>query len=210
MAPAPDNDFSLEGRHVRLEPLGERHAEALAAAAAADPELYRWTVVPQGPAATLAYIRKALAAQTAGAAVPFAIVRTADGAVLGSTRLYDLETWAWPAGHARHGRSSPDVCEIGHTWLSAGAIRTAANTEAKLLLLTHAFETWQVLRVCLKTDSRNARSRAAIERLGGRFEGLWRAHMLAADGAVRDSARYSILAPEWPEAKQRLQARLRD
>jgi RimJ/RimL family protein N-acetyltransferase len=150
------------------------------------------------------YIDTALAWQSAGTAVPFAIVRVADGAAIGSTRLWDLERWAWPADHPRHGRSNPDVCEIGHTWLASSAIRTGVNTEAKLLMLTHAFETWGVLRVCLHTDERNARSRAAIERIGGKFEGILRAHRMAADFTPRNSARYSILADEWPDLKQRL------
>jgi len=102
------------------------------------------------------------------------------------------------------GRTVPDTCEIGYTWLTRSAIRTAANTEAKLLMLTHAFETWQVLRVCLHTDVRNQRSRAAIERIGGKFEGILRAHRMAADYIARDSARFSIVAAEWPEVKQRL------
>jgi RimJ/RimL family protein N-acetyltransferase len=128
--------------------------------------------------------------------------------VIGSTRFFDLERWAWPAGHARHVRSNenqtPDACEIGYTWLAPSAIRTAANTEAKLLMLTYAFETWQVLRVCLHTDVRNQRSRDAIERIGGKFEGILRAHRMAADFIARDSARFSIVAAEWPEAKGRL------
>ena len=90
------------------------------------------------------------------------------------------------ASHPRHGRANPDVCEIGYTWLTRSAIRTAANTEAKLLMLTHAFETWQVLRVCLHTDARNQRSRAAIERIGAKFEGILRAHRMAADFTPRD------------------------
>jgi RimJ/RimL family protein N-acetyltransferase len=117
---------------------------------------------------------------------------------------YSLETWAWPEGHARHGRLHPDVCEIGYTWLTRDAIRTAANTEAKLLMLTHAFEVWQVLRVCLHTDARNLRSQAAIERIGGKFEGVLRAHRMAADFVSRDSYRYSIVAAGWPEAKRKL------
>ncbi len=90
--------------------------------------------------------------------------------VVGSTRFFDLDQWAWPQGHPRHGRREPDVCEIGYTWLTSSAIRTPVNTEAKLLMLTHAFESWQVLRVCLHTDMRNLRSRAAIERIGGRHD----------------------------------------
>ena len=120
----------------------------------------------------------------------------------------DVERFAWPAAHPRHGREHPDVCEIGYTWLAHDAIRTAANTEAKLLMLTHAFEGWDMLRVCLHTDARNKRSQAAIERIGARFEGVLRAHRMGADFTVRDSWRYSILAAEWPEAKARLAERL--
>ena len=125
---------------------------------------------------------------------------------VGSTRFFDLDRWAWPQSHARYGRGEPDVCEIGYTWLSRAAIRTGANTEAKLLMLTFAFESWQVLRVCLHTDVRNQPSRAAIERIGGKFEGVLRAHRMAADFSVRDSARFSIVQQEWPEVKQRASA----
>jgi N-acetyltransferase len=142
--------------------------------------------------------------RNAATAVPFAIVRLNGGKVIGSSRFWNLERWAWPEGHRRHGRSSPDACEIGYTWFAGSAIRTAANTESKLLMLTHAFETWQVLRVCLHTDVRNQRSRAAIERIGGQFEGILRAHRMAADYIPRDSARYSIVTEEWPTVKQRL------
>lgn len=135
---------------------------------------------------------------------PFAVVRLSDNAVIGSTRLFNLEYWPWPPHHPHHRRTTPDACEIGYTWYAASAIRTAANTESKLLLLTHAFETWKVLRVCLHTDVRNQRSRAAIERIGGQFEGILRAHRMAADFIARDSARYSIIAAEWPEAKDKL------
>jgi RimJ/RimL family protein N-acetyltransferase len=200
---------TLEGRFVRLEPLSLDHADGLAAAAAAEPSLYQWTLVPQGKAEACRYIESALALRDGGKAVPFATVRIADGAVIGSTRFFDIETWAWPAGHARHGRSLPDVCEIGYTWLTSSAIRTAANTEAKLLMLTFAFESWQALRVCLHTDARNRQSRAAIERIGGRFEGILRAHRLAVDFTARDSARYSIVAADWPEVKRDLESRLK-
>lgn len=200
----------LTGKHIRLEPLELRHAEALAAASAGDAALYRWTTVPDGVDGARAYIESALAMRDAGTAVPFATVRVADGVVLGSTRFWEIGLWSWPKGHARHGRSTPDACEIGYSWLTAGAIRSAANTEAKLLMLTHAFETWEVLRVCLHTDARNLRSRAAIERIGGKFEGVLRAHRMAADCTPRDSARFSIVASEWPEAKARLAGRLRE
>jgi RimJ/RimL family protein N-acetyltransferase len=198
----------LAGANVRLEPLAMTHLDGLLAAAAADPALYQWSPVPQSREAALAYIETALAWREAGKAVPFATVRIADGTVLGSTRFFDMESWAWPEGHARHGRQLPDVCEIGYTWLTRDAIRTAANTEAKLLMLAHAFEVWQVLRVCLHTDARNQRSQAAIERIGGKFEGVLRAHRMAADFTPRDSYRYSIVAADWPAAKQKLDERL--
>ena len=200
---------TFTGRFVRLEPLALHHAEALAAASAADPSLYQWSPVPQGAEAARTYIEAALAARDAGAALPFATVRLSDGIVIGSTRFFDMERWKWPAGHDRHGRSEPDVCEIGYTWLAADAMRTAVNSEAKLLMLTHAFETWQVFRVCLHTDARNRRSQAAIQRIGGKFEGVLRAHRMAADFIPRDSNRYSIVAAEWPEVKRRLEERLK-
>ncbi len=196
--------ITLAGKHVRLEPLDHCHVDGLTTAAATDPSLYRWSPVPQGVAQTEAYIETALAWREAGKALPFAIVRVSDGVAVGSTRFFDLDRWAWPQSHARYGRGEPDVCEIGYTWLSRAAIRTGANTEAKLLMLTFAFESWQVLRVCLHTDVRNQPSRAAIERIGGKFEGVLRAHRMAADFSVRDSARFSIVQQEWPEVKRRL------
>lgn len=198
------DNITLEGRHVRLEPLEHRHVDGLVAAAGDDAALYQWSPVPRGKAAATRYVETALAWRDAGIAVPFAIVRVNDGAVLGSTRFWNLEHWSWPEGHRSHGRGVPDACEIGYTWLTRSAIRTAANTEAKLLMLTHAFETWQALRVCFHTDSRNQRSRAALERIGGQFEGILRAHRMAADFIPRDSVRYSIVAAEWPAVKQRL------
>ena len=150
--------FVLEGGHVRLEPLELRHAGALAAASAAEPSLYQWSAVPQGKLEMTRYIETALRWRDAGTAVPFAIVRRSDNAVIGSTRYFDMERWAWPEGHARHGSSAADACEIGYTWLTISAIRTAANTEAKRLMLAHAFEPWRMLRVCLHTDKRNQRS----------------------------------------------------
>jgi RimJ/RimL family protein N-acetyltransferase len=195
----------LEGGHVRLEPLDFRHVDALVAAAAAEPSLYQWSAVPQGQQEMTRYIDTALEWQAAGSAVPFAIVGLEDNAVIGSTRYFDMERWGWPKGHARHGGGAADACEIGYTWLTISAIRTAANTEAKLLMLAHAFESWKMLRVCLHTDKRNQRSRAAIERIGGQFEGFLRAHRLATDLTPRDSARYSIVAAEWPAVKARLE-----
>jgi N-acetyltransferase len=200
----PVESVVLQGRYIRLEPLESHHAEGLAGASAADPNLYQWSPVPQGAAEAAAYIATALAGRETGSALPFATIRLEDGAVIGSTRFFNLEYWSWPAGHVRHGRSMPDGCEIGYTWLTRSAIRTAANTEAKLLMLSHAFERWEVLRVCLHTDLRNLRSQAAIARIGGIREGVLRAHRLAADATPRDSARYSIIAKEWPGVKQRL------
>jgi N-acetyltransferase len=218
-------NLALAGRYIRLEPLDLRHIDGLVAAATGDRSLYQWSPVPQGKVEATKYIETAQAWREAGSAVSFAIVNNnanlnlksddsskfadSSGGVLGSTRFFNLEFWAWPEGHARHGRTVPDACEIGYTWLTRSAIRTAANTETKLLMLTHAFETWEVLRVCLHTDVRNQRSRAAIERIGGKFEGILRAHRMAADFIARDSARFSIVAAEWPEVKQRLH-RLRD
>ena len=197
-------EFVLQGRHIRLEPIEHRHVDGLAAASADDASLYQWSPVPRGKVEATKYVDTAVAWRDAGTAMPFAIVRVQDGVVLGSTRFWNLERWAWPPGHPLHGRGAPDACEIGYTWLSRSAIRTAANTESKLLMLTHAFEVWQVLRVCFHTDARNQRSRAALERIGGQFEGILRAHRMAADYIPRDSVRYSIVAAEWPAVKQRL------
>jgi N-acetyltransferase len=129
------------------------------------------------------------------------VVRTADDTVIGSTRFFDFGYWAWPDGRARTG---PDTCEIGYTWLSPAAIRTGANTEMKRLMLTHAFEVWQVCSVALHTDARNQRSRDAMARIGLRYEGVLRAHRLGTDGKPRDSARFSVTAADWPAVRQHL------
>jgi RimJ/RimL family protein N-acetyltransferase len=197
-------DFCLQGKHIRLEPLGHQHVDGLAAAASADPSLYSWSPVPQGKTEATRYVDTALAWRDAGTAVPFAIVHKHDETVIGSTRFWNIERWAWPEGHPSHGRGVPDACEIGYTWLTRSAVRTAANTEAKLLMLQHAFEAWQVLRVCFHTDSRNERSRPALERIGAEFEGILRAHRMAADFIPRDSVRYSIIASEWPTVRRKL------
>ena len=201
-------NLTLPGRHVRLESLEYHHVDGLVAAAAADPTLYQWSPVPQGVIAVMSYVGTALAWRDAGTAAPFAIIRVDDEVVIGSTRFWNLERWAWPQGHSLYGRDFPDAGEIGYTWLTRSAIRTAANTETKLLLLTHAFEVWRMLRVCFHADARNERSRAALERIGGQFEGILRSHRLAADLTSRDSARFSIVAAEWPEVKRRLRQRL--
>ena len=198
----------LDGGYVRLEPLQPWHAAGLAEAAAEDPSLYQLSAVPQGEAAAAEYIEAALAQRDAGTAAPFAVIRIADGAVIGSTRFWDLVWWPWPPGHPRHRFPAPDVCEIGYTWLARSAIRTAANTEMKRLMLGHAFEVWEVESVCLHTDARNERSRRAMERIGAQFEGILRAHRLATNCLPRDSARYSITAQEWPRCKRRLEEML--
>jgi len=195
----------LAGTHVRLEPLARGHIEGLLAAAREDLGLYRWSAIPSSVMEMAQYVDAALAAREDGTALPFATVRNADGAIIGSTRFFLIERWPWPAGHPAASRSGPDGCEIGYTWLGASAVRTAANTEAKLLMLTHAFESWGVHRVCFHTDVRNERSRAALARIGAKFEGVLRAHRLAADLVPRDSARYSIVSAEWPAVKRQLQ-----
>jgi N-acetyltransferase len=199
----------LVGQHVRLEPLGYQHAAGLVAAAAGGDELYRWTsyLVPRDPEQARRYIELALRSRDQRASVPYAVVRSADGTVIGATRFHHLDYWPWTdAGGSRADGRVPDTAEIGYTWLTTSSIRTAANTEMKRLMLTHAFETWQVASVSLHADARNERSRAAIERIGARFEGILRGHRLAADLTPRDSARYSITADEWPAVRKHLES----
>lgn len=201
---------TLAGKVVRLEPLQHHHVAGLLAAAArggsrsgeqSGAELYRWSAVPQDEAGVRQYVEVAVAARDGGTSVPFAVIRTADDTVIGSTRFFDFDHWAWPDGRARTG---PDTCEIGYTWLSPAAIRTGANTEMKRLMLTHAFEVWQVSSVALHTDARNQRSRDAMQRIGLRYEGVLRAHRLGTDGKPRDSARFSVTAADWPAVRQHL------
>ncbi|WP_034088133.1 GNAT family N-acetyltransferase [Streptacidiphilus albus] len=211
----PESVFLL-GRTVRLEPLAERHIEALAAASAEDRSSYAFTPVPHGVEATARYVADALAAQQAGHALPFATLRASDGLVVGSTRFLNLDYWQgpviWPPaprGPVGDPLSAiPDAAEIGATWLSSRAQGTGINTEAKLLMLRHAFETWGVRRVSMRADARNARSRAAIERLGAVLEGVHRAHTRGLDGLVRGTAFYSILDEEWPGARAQLERRV--
>jgi N-acetyltransferase len=198
----------LPGRHVRLEPLGYRHSAGLLAAATrgavTKPDLYRWSPVPQNAEEVRQYVEQAAALRDRRVAVPFAVVRLADDTVIGSTRFHQLDFWPWPAADVTTGPPAPDAVEIGWTWLSRDAIRTGANTDQKRLMLTHAFETWRVRSVCLHTDARNDRSRAAIERIGARLDGILPAHRLGADLKPRDSARYSITADRWPDVKDHL------
>jgi N-acetyltransferase len=155
-------------------------------------------------------IEYAQSARDASCASLFAVIRLADEAVIGSTRLFDIERWAWPPGHPRHGHDGPDTCEIGHTWLTPSAIRTGANTEMKRLMLSFVFETWDVQSVCFHTDARNEPSRRALARIGARYEGMLRSHRLAADDRPRDSARFAITAGDWPAVKAHLAELSRD
>jgi RimJ/RimL family protein N-acetyltransferase len=206
--------FTLEGAYVRLEPLHPSHIDGLVEAAAEDRSNYQWTYTPNGVEQMTAYVRDARAKAATGAHIPFTTIRrgprdTADR-VVGSTRFCEIGFWQWPPGasHQRHG--VPDVVDIGFTWLAGSAQRTAVNTEAKLLMMTHAFEVWEVHRVDLQTDVRNKRSWAAIERIGGQLDGIMRADRPGADDTVRTSARFSIIAAEWPAVKARLRARIED
>lgn len=204
---------TLQGRIVRLEPLTPGAVDGLLAAATEPAGASSLTHLPQDLPAMADYVTAALADQQAGRSLPF-VIRTQDSdRIVGSTRFLDLDYWqgplAWPPGAARGPAGEvPDVAEIGSTWLAPSARRTGVNTEAKLLLLGHAFDTWSVHRVTLKTDARNTVSRTAIQRLGAQFEGIRRAHVRATDGTVRDSAYYSILRSEWPDIRNRLRERL--
>ena len=192
----------LAGDHVRLEPLAPSHVPGLVAAAAEDRSTYDWTPVPDGEAEILGWVEHAERERESGRMLAFATM-TIDGTVVGSTSFLDPQRWQ------RSDRApSFDSIEIGSTWLAASAQRTSINTEAKLLMLTHAFDAWSVERVTFKTDARNQRSRDAITRIGARFEGIRRAHCLATDGTIRDSAYFSIVASEWPGVRAGLVSKL--
>lgn len=202
----------LSGKHVRLEPLLIAHAEGLFWAAAASRATYVLCGSPTQPVPTTraemrTFIETAHAEEERGQSLPFTVFDAA-GDVVGTTRYMTMEWWHWSGPPPEPVPTGPDVLEIGWTWYAERVQRTAINTESKLLLCTHAFEALRVRRVSWKTDARNERSRAAILRLGARFDGILRAHRVAADGAVRDTAYYSMLAAEWPEAKRGLEAKL--
>jgi N-acetyltransferase len=207
--PAP---ITLTGRLVRLESMREDHLEPLLAAALEDRASYGYTYVPKDYAAMRRYVDVAREDLLAHIAVPFATIDLRTGRCVGTTRFRELEYWnagVWPPRHGHVNASGlPDAAEIGSTWLVPAAQRTGINVEAKLLMLTHAFETWGVHRVSLKADTRNEKSRAAIVALGATFEGVRRAHFPAAEGGVRDSALFSILSSEWQDSKDRLTERL--
>lgn len=199
---------TLRGKFVLLRPLALEDAPALRAIASGPRDTFTWGNVPQLDAVD-AYVAKAIASVERREAVVFATCAEASGEVLGCTRLFDLQRWEWPAGaDPRAGQDVLDAAEIGYTWLAPPAQRTKVNTEAKLLMLQHAFETWRCFRVTLKTDERNARSRAAIARLGAHFDGILRAFQPAVDGCPRNTAYFTLLASEWPAVKASLGRRL--
>jgi RimJ/RimL family protein N-acetyltransferase len=196
----------LAGPTVTLRPLSIADAAALAEAAAESRQHYTYTTVPDGVAEAERYVATALGERESGRRMPFVTVWRER--VAGCTSYLDLQQWRWPAGSPLQRTDRPDALEIGATWLAASAQRTRCNTEAKYLMLTHAFDVWQVHRVALKTDERNARSRRAIERLGAKLDGVRRADMPGQDGSVRSSAYYSILRAEWPAVRATLEQSL--
>ncbi len=184
---------TLEGRRVWLEPLAKAHLARLAEVGL-DEELWRWIPTTVRTAEEMAaYIETALQEQERGVSLPFAILEKATGRAIGSTRYGNIER--------RHHR-----VEIGWTWVARNWQRTAVNTEAKYLLLRHAFETLGCMRVELKTDSLNERSRTAILRIGAKEEGIFRNHMITAGGRIRHTVYFSIVESEWPAVKTRLES----
>ena len=186
---------ALDGKHVRLEPLTLAHHEALCAVGLDD---NLWRLIPKpvhSPEDMLDYIRTALDWQTAGTALPFATVERNSGKVIGSTRYMNID------------KPNRKV-EIGATWIAKPWQRTAVNTEAKYLMLRHAFEEFGCIRVELKTDALNEQSRNAILRLGAKQEGIFRNHMVCASGRLRDSVWFSIIDSEWPQVKAGLETKL--
>ncbi|KAF0245409.1 MAG: N-acetyltransferase [Planctomycetota bacterium] len=188
---------TLRGTYVRLEPLGERHVEGLFAAARA-PKIWRLLVARRIESVDDAreYVRRMRELFDLKQALGFATVIASTGEVAGSTCFLDIQQY-------------PRGIEIGGTWLSPVHQRTGVNTEAKFLMLRHAFEALKANRVCLKTDARNLQSRKAIERIGARQEGVLRKHVVAADGVLRDSVYFSVIAEEWPEVKVRFEKLMR-
>jgi len=185
----------LEGSHVRLEPLAKAHLAGLTQVGLEE-ELWRWIPVPVRTAEEMgAYIDTALEEQKRGVSLPFALIERATGRAIGSTRYGNIDR--------THRRA-----EIGWTWVAREWQRTAVNTEAKYLLLRHAFETLGSIRVELKTDSLNEKSRAAILRIGAQEEGIFRNHMITASGRIRHTVYFSIVDCEWPAVKARLESLL--
>ncbi|MEO8557602.1 MAG: GNAT family protein [Rhodospirillales bacterium] len=198
----------LEGDIVRLEPLAPVHIDALTTAGA-DPSVFRWTQLPdmrwtyeqgclEAPTRALVagYVEQAQSWQKAGTALPFATVVKQAGHAVGSTRFANIDV-------------ANKRAEIGWTWLASDWQRSGANTEAKYLMLRHAFERMGCIRVEFKTDRRNDKSRAALLRIGAIQEGILRQHFVLSDGTYRDSVYFSVLDNEWPRVKSELEAKLK-
>jgi N-acetyltransferase len=197
---------TLSGKHMTLRPLALDDATALREIAAGPRETFTWANVPS-PDQVDAYVARALESVARKQALVFAICSGSD--LVGCTRFFDLQRWEWlPGTDPRPGQDVLDACEIGYTWLAPRAQRTPVNTEAKLLLLGHAFENWKCWRVTIKTDERNHRSRRAIERLGAKADGILRSAHPAVDGKPRNTAYYAVIAAEWPQVQASLLARL--
>ena len=187
----------LEGKHVRLEPMRVDHLPALCDVGL-EPSLWKWTGnVVESAADIEVYVRNAMSERDRGTALPFVTIERASGKVVGSTRFGNIDVLNLKA-------------EIGWTWISPQWQRSVINTEAKLLMLTHAFETWKCIRVELKTDANNKVSQKAIKRIGGVKEGILRNHMITETGRYRDSVYFSIIESEWESAKANLASKIRD
>jgi RimJ/RimL family protein N-acetyltransferase len=198
---------TLSGKHVTLRPLAPGDAAALREIASGPRESFAWANVPM-PEHVDSYVSRALESVAKKQALVFAICR-GGSEIVGCTRFFDLQRWEWPPGKdPRPGQDVLDACEIGYTWLAPRAQRTPVNTEAKLLLLRHAFEVWKCWRVTIKTDERNERSRRAIERLGAKPDGILRSAHPAVDGKARNTAYYGVIAAEWPQIQASLTSRL--
>jgi RimJ/RimL family protein N-acetyltransferase len=195
VAPLEIQQVTLQGRHIRLEPLTLNHLDGLCEIGL-DPDLWRWIPAPVKSRDDMRdYIRLALQWQTDDTALPFATVDQSSGRVVGSTRYMNIDK---PNRHV----------EIGATWIGRPWQRTVVNTEAKYLMLRHAFETLGCFRVELKTDALNQQSRNAILRIGASQEGIFRKHVVCSDGRLRDSVYFSIIDSEWPSVKARLEEKL--
>jgi len=186
---------ALEGLSTRLEPLGLEHLDGLAAASVGHGLFRYFPFALDSREGMRAFVETMCASRAVGATLSFATIERATGRVAGSTSFLAID------------RANRRV-EIGATWLAPPWQRTSLNTEAKYLMLRHAFETARLNRVELKTDARNARSRAAIARIGAKEEGTFRRHMVMPDGALRDTVWFSVIAEEWPEVRKRLAQRL--
>jgi RimJ/RimL family protein N-acetyltransferase len=197
---------TLTGQKVVLEPLGAHHLDEIVEAGSGDRSSYGHTQVPDGHDEALGYISYLLDDAANDRAAPFVQRRILDGPgntrLVGCTRFMDPQ---WPLG-----RVDPDEVEIGGTWLNPSAQRSAVNTEAKILMLTHAFDVWNVQRVAICTDASNEQSRRAIDRIGARFEGVLRHHRRSLQeghgDTLRDSAMYSITVEDWPSVRSRLES----